>query len=302
MLAKGGNKAMGESLERWHVATFSLWDDIDVHMMPGLRAVSASLPPGKDEYKFGDISKEAAKRAKNAEEYKFGDVTKKAVNKAMDAIAGFTGKEDRALRTGTRDSRPLRVQVRRHHEDIAEVPRPRVESAGILLLDVSENEAPSELCGVAEWSRSPVGKKRVNAAPWSEQTPVYRAEDHSEVQSTEVPSEPWRDRAFRVPEVEADRSRALTGKEVKRPDYVNLISLTSKMKKQAAQAAQRRTASAPRNVDAGVIPQHDRPIPCVRQGRRHSETERLRSAMRLLPRRRSRDQDVVVTQATRRPH
>jgi len=31
--AKGGNKAMGESLERGHVATFSLWDDIDVHMM-----------------------------------------------------------------------------------------------------------------------------------------------------------------------------------------------------------------------------------------------------------------------------
>ena len=34
--AKGGNKAMGESLERGHVATFSLWDDVDVHMMPGL--------------------------------------------------------------------------------------------------------------------------------------------------------------------------------------------------------------------------------------------------------------------------
>lgn len=56
---------------------------------------------GKEEYKFGDISKEAAKRAKNAvanllgqEEYKFGDVTKKAMNKAMDAIAGFTGKEE----------------------------------------------------------------------------------------------------------------------------------------------------------------------------------------------------------------
>ncbi|CAL1169847.1 unnamed protein product [Cladocopium goreaui] len=54
-----------------------------------------------NEYKFGDISKEAAKRAKNAvanllgqEEYKFGDVTKKAMNKAMDAIAGFTGKEE----------------------------------------------------------------------------------------------------------------------------------------------------------------------------------------------------------------
>jgi len=30
---KGGNKAMGESLERGHVAAFSLWDDIDVHMM-----------------------------------------------------------------------------------------------------------------------------------------------------------------------------------------------------------------------------------------------------------------------------
>ena len=31
--AKGGNKAMGDSLDRGHVATFSLWDDIDVHMM-----------------------------------------------------------------------------------------------------------------------------------------------------------------------------------------------------------------------------------------------------------------------------
>lgn len=30
---KGGNKAMGESLNRGHVAAFSLWDDIDVHMM-----------------------------------------------------------------------------------------------------------------------------------------------------------------------------------------------------------------------------------------------------------------------------
>ncbi|CAE6965333.1 cbhB [Symbiodinium sp. CCMP2592] len=30
---KGGNKAMGESLSRGHVAAFSLWDDIDVHMM-----------------------------------------------------------------------------------------------------------------------------------------------------------------------------------------------------------------------------------------------------------------------------
>ena len=30
---KGGNKAMGDSLDRGHVATFSLWDDIDVHMM-----------------------------------------------------------------------------------------------------------------------------------------------------------------------------------------------------------------------------------------------------------------------------
>jgi len=30
---KGGNKAMGESLKRGHVAAFSLWDDIDVHMM-----------------------------------------------------------------------------------------------------------------------------------------------------------------------------------------------------------------------------------------------------------------------------
>ena len=39
------------------------------------------------------------------EEYKFGDVTKKAMNKAMDAIAGFTGKEDGALWT-TRDTGP----------------------------------------------------------------------------------------------------------------------------------------------------------------------------------------------------
>ena len=123
--------------------------------------------PLAEEYKFGDISKEAAKRAKNAvanllgqerwkgdsfsthlpesdgkiyrlyrktsgnllfgafellkswvssdfpnktgdfpqEEYKFGDVTKKAMNKAMDAIAGFTGKEDGALWT-TRDTGP----------------------------------------------------------------------------------------------------------------------------------------------------------------------------------------------------
>ena len=30
---KGGNKAMGDSLDRGHVATFSLWDDIDVNMM-----------------------------------------------------------------------------------------------------------------------------------------------------------------------------------------------------------------------------------------------------------------------------
>ncbi|CAE7370373.1 cbhB, partial [Symbiodinium sp. KB8] len=30
---KGGSKAMGESLDRGHVAAFSLWDDIDVHMM-----------------------------------------------------------------------------------------------------------------------------------------------------------------------------------------------------------------------------------------------------------------------------
>mmetsp|Transcript_36480 Transcript_36480/g.81439 ORF Transcript_36480/g.81439 Transcript_36480/m.81439 type:complete len:797 (-) Transcript_36480:98-2488(-) len=30
---KGGNKVMGESLDRGHVAAFSLWDDIDVHMM-----------------------------------------------------------------------------------------------------------------------------------------------------------------------------------------------------------------------------------------------------------------------------
>eukprot|EP00438_Fugacium_kawagutii_P022554 Skav202585 [mRNA] locus=scaffold1305:65778:68649:+ [translate_table: standard] len=30
---KGGNQAMGESLGRGHVAAFSLWDDIDVHMM-----------------------------------------------------------------------------------------------------------------------------------------------------------------------------------------------------------------------------------------------------------------------------
>ncbi|CAK8999117.1 unnamed protein product [Durusdinium trenchii] len=56
---------------------------------------------GKEEYKFGDISKEAAKRAKSAvanllgkEEYKFGDVTKAAVNKTMDAIGDFTGKKD----------------------------------------------------------------------------------------------------------------------------------------------------------------------------------------------------------------
>ena len=28
------------------------------------------------------------------EEYKFGDVTKQAVNKAMDAVSSFTGKED----------------------------------------------------------------------------------------------------------------------------------------------------------------------------------------------------------------
>jgi len=168
------------------------------------------------------------------------------------------------------------------------------------------HEAPSELCGVAEWSRSPGGRKRVNAAPWSEQTPVYRPEDHSEVQSTDVPSEPWL-RDFRLPTPEADLSRAWTGKEVKRPEYVNLISLTSKMKKQAAQ---RRAASAPRNVSSdavqqpwreAVIPmQQDRPIPRVRQGRRYSETERLRSAMRLLPRRRSRED--AVTQATRWPH
>eukprot|EP00438_Fugacium_kawagutii_P031205 Skav220800 [mRNA] locus=scaffold150:373141:374376:+ [translate_table: standard] len=62
-----------------------------------------------EDYKFGDISKEAAKRAKNAmanllgqarcwgltsvEEYQFGDVTKKAMGKAMDAINTFTGKE-----------------------------------------------------------------------------------------------------------------------------------------------------------------------------------------------------------------
>ncbi|CAJ1382641.1 unnamed protein product [Effrenium voratum] len=56
---------------------------------------------GKEDYKFGDISKEAASRAKTAvanllgqEEYKFGDVTKQAVNKAMDAVSSFTGKED----------------------------------------------------------------------------------------------------------------------------------------------------------------------------------------------------------------
>jgi len=56
---------------------------------------------GKEEYKFGDISKEAANRAKTAvanllgkEEYKFGDVTKAAVNKAMEAITSFTGKEE----------------------------------------------------------------------------------------------------------------------------------------------------------------------------------------------------------------
>lgn len=30
---KGGNRKMGESLKRGHVAAFSLWDDIDVHMM-----------------------------------------------------------------------------------------------------------------------------------------------------------------------------------------------------------------------------------------------------------------------------
>jgi len=56
---------------------------------------------GKEEYKFGDISKEAAARAKTAmanlmgsEEYQFGDVTKAAMNKAYDAVTSFTGKED----------------------------------------------------------------------------------------------------------------------------------------------------------------------------------------------------------------
>jgi len=171
------------------------------------------------------------------------------------------------------------------------------------------HEAPSgSLCG-AEWSRLPC-RKRVNAAPWSEQTPVSRPEDHSEVQSTDVPSEPWL-RDF-PPTPEADRSsRAWTGKEVKRPEYVNLISLTSKMKKQAAEAAQRRAASAPprspRNISSdavqGLIPmQQDRPIPRVRQGRRYSETERLRSAMRLLPRRRSREDAHEQATVTRRPH
>eukprot|EP00434_Breviolum_minutum_P001969 symbB.v1.2.001743.t2/scaffold94.1/size335129/7 len=65
------------------------------------KRLSFSLVNEKLEYKFGDISKEAAKRAKSAmanllgqEEYKFGDVTKKAMGKAMDAITSFTGKED----------------------------------------------------------------------------------------------------------------------------------------------------------------------------------------------------------------
>mmetsp|Transcript_6777 Transcript_6777/g.11916 ORF Transcript_6777/g.11916 Transcript_6777/m.11916 type:complete len:277 (+) Transcript_6777:75-905(+) len=56
---------------------------------------------GKEDYKFGDISKEAAIRAQNAignllgnEEYQFGDLTKSAINKAKDAVTSFTGKED----------------------------------------------------------------------------------------------------------------------------------------------------------------------------------------------------------------
>jgi len=56
---------------------------------------------GKEDYKFGDISKEAAVRAQNAignllgsEEYEFGDLTRAAMGKAKDAVTSFTGKED----------------------------------------------------------------------------------------------------------------------------------------------------------------------------------------------------------------
>lgn len=56
---------------------------------------------GKEEYKFGDISKEAASRAGTAianvlgkEEYQFGDISKAAAGKVMDGIKSFTGKED----------------------------------------------------------------------------------------------------------------------------------------------------------------------------------------------------------------
>jgi len=56
---------------------------------------------GKDEYEFGDITKEADKRAKVAiasilgkEEYKFGDISKAAAAKVMEGISSFTGKED----------------------------------------------------------------------------------------------------------------------------------------------------------------------------------------------------------------
>lgn len=55
---------------------------------------------GKEEYEFGDISKEADRRAKNAiatmlgkEEYEFGDLSKAAAGKVMDAVTSFTGKE-----------------------------------------------------------------------------------------------------------------------------------------------------------------------------------------------------------------
>jgi len=55
---------------------------------------------GKEEYKFGDISKEANARAQKAianvlgkEEYKFGDISKAAANKMMEGVASFTGKE-----------------------------------------------------------------------------------------------------------------------------------------------------------------------------------------------------------------
>lgn len=56
---------------------------------------------GKEEYEFGDITKEAARRAGKAiatvlgkEEYEFGDISRTAAGKVKDAVKDLTGKEE----------------------------------------------------------------------------------------------------------------------------------------------------------------------------------------------------------------